>query len=65
MEWLAFPLRPEAGGSLTVDLVSNTIFGAVAIVILVLAARVATRTPPAQEPGGQEWDRGTVRPAVS
>ena len=37
--WTAFPVRPEAGGSLTVDLVSNAVFGAVGIVILVLAAR--------------------------
>jgi hypothetical protein len=63
--WLAFPLRPEGGGSLTIDLVSNTVFGAVAIVILLLAARVAARTVPAQGPGGQERRRGPLGVASS
>jgi hypothetical protein len=58
--WVAFPLRPEAGGSLTIDLVSNTVFGAVAIVVLSLAARAATRTAPVQDPGGRERGRGPV-----
>ncbi|MQA83160.1 MAG: DUF998 domain-containing protein [Streptosporangiales bacterium] len=44
--WTAFPLRPEGGGSLTIDLVSNAAFGAVAIIVLVLAGRVAARTYP-------------------
>lgn len=44
--WTAFPLRPESGGSLTTDLVSNTVFGAAAIAILVLAARVTVRPAP-------------------
>ncbi|WP_205719195.1 hypothetical protein [Actinomadura geliboluensis] len=49
--WTAFPTRPEAGGSLRVDLMSNSVFGVVAIVILVTAGRrVAARSnrpPPA------------------
>jgi hypothetical protein len=63
--WLAFPLRPEGGGSLTIDLVSNTVFGAVAIVILLLAARVAARTVPAQGPRGQERRREPLGVASS
>jgi hypothetical protein len=59
--WAAFPVRLEAGGSLTIDLVSNAVFGAVAIMIGLLAARVATRNLPAQDAGGQERGRGTVR----
>jgi hypothetical protein len=39
--WTAFPLRPEAGGPLSVDLASNVVFGGLAIVILLLAARTA------------------------
>jgi hypothetical protein len=58
--WTAFPLRPEGGGPLTVDLVSNTLFGAVAVIILLLAARVVTRPVPARHAGGQEGSRGTV-----
>jgi hypothetical protein len=47
--WTAFPVRPEAGGSLVADLVSNTVFGGTATVILVLAWRVArTCTPGVQ-----------------
>jgi hypothetical protein len=41
--WTAFPLRPEAGGPLSVDLASNVVFGGVAILILLLAARAAAR----------------------
>jgi len=41
--WAAFPLRPEGGGTLAIDLVSNAVFGVVAIIVLVLAAR-ATAT---------------------
>jgi hypothetical protein len=37
--WAAFPLRPELGGSLSVDLASNVIFGGTAVLILFLAAR--------------------------
>jgi len=40
--WTAFPVRPEAGGSVVADLVSNAVFGAAAIMILVLAWRVAS-----------------------
>lgn len=42
--WTAFPVRPEAGGSLTADLASNVVFGAVAIAVLALAARALART---------------------
>lgn len=47
--WTSFPLRPEAGGSLTVDLTSNAVFAAVALVILALAARAAARPAPPTE----------------
>ena len=49
--WAAFPLPPEGGGTLAIDLVSNAVFGVVAIIVLVLAARVTAahcvQTPPA------------------
>jgi len=38
--WAAFPVPPEGGGSLAIDLVSNAVFGVVAITVLALAARV-------------------------
>lgn len=38
--WAAFPVPPESGGSVAIDLVSNIVFGVVAIIVLVLAARV-------------------------
>lgn len=38
--WAAFPVAPEGGGSLAIDLASNAVFGVVAIIVLVLAARV-------------------------
>jgi hypothetical protein len=37
--WTAFPTRPEAEGSALVDLVGNALFGAVAVVLLVITAR--------------------------
>ena len=37
--WASFPVPPEGGDSASVDLVSNLIFGTVALVILALAAR--------------------------
>ena len=37
--WASFPVPPEGGGSATVDLVSNIVFGAVALLILALATR--------------------------
>lgn len=48
--WVAFPLRPETGGSQTVDLIGNAVFGAIAVLILVLAGRSVIRapTPPEQ-----------------
>ncbi|URM99057.1 hypothetical protein LUW76_34630 [Actinomadura madurae] len=52
--WTAFPTRPEGGGSLTVDLASNAVFGTVSIVILVLAGRRVAmrsdRSPAAVDP---------------
>ncbi|ATL68642.1 hypothetical protein CRH09_23075 [Nocardia terpenica] len=41
--WAAFPLGPEQPGDPTVDLIGNVVFGAVGIVLLVLAARAARR----------------------
>lgn len=37
--WMSFPVRPEAGGSVTVDLVSNAVIGTLAVLILWLAWR--------------------------
>jgi hypothetical protein len=45
--WASFPVTPEGGGSAAVDLLSNIAFGAVALVISVLAAR---RTAVGREP---------------
>lgn len=42
--WLAFPMPPESGGSLAVDLMSNAVFGAVAVLLLFFAGRVAVRS---------------------
>jgi hypothetical protein len=41
--WMAFPAVPESGVSLTVDLISNAVFGTVAVVLLLMAGRVAAR----------------------
>jgi hypothetical protein len=41
--WMSFPVMPEGGGSPTVDLISNAAFGSVAVVLLLLAGRVARR----------------------
>ena len=52
--WLAFPMPPVDGGSLTVDLVSNVVFGCIALIVLVAAGRVARRSPAlAPLPGGR------------
>lgn len=48
--WTAFPVRPESGGSVAADLVSNAVFGTIALVILALAGRAA-RDP------SYEWER--------
>lgn len=48
--WTAFPLRPEAGGPLGADLVSNAVFGGVAVALLLWAGRVAVRFPAAEDP---------------
>lgn len=37
--WTAFPTRPESGGSETADLIGNAVFAAVAVAVLLLAAR--------------------------
>ncbi|GLZ29214.1 hypothetical protein Lesp02_14040 [Lentzea sp. NBRC 105346] len=39
--WVSFPVQPESGGSPAVDLAGNAVFGAIALVILVLAGRKA------------------------
>ncbi len=44
--WTAFPVRPESGGSLTVDLIGNAVFGTVAVVLLTLAGRTARHPAP-------------------
>lgn len=47
--WLAFPMPPSDGGSLELDLVSNVVFGSVAVILLLLAGRAVVRstvTPP-------------------
>ncbi len=43
--WTAFPVRPESGGSPTVDLAGNVVFALVAVAILLFAARAVTRRP--------------------
>ncbi|MER5971521.1 DUF998 domain-containing protein [Streptomyces sp. NPDC002055] len=40
--WVAFPVRPESGGSARADLVGNAVFGSLACLLLVWAARRAT-----------------------
>jgi hypothetical protein len=42
--WLAFPMPPSDGGSLALDLVSNVVFGSVAVILLLLAGRAAVRS---------------------
>ena len=42
--WTAFPVRPDVAAPLAVDLVSNAVFGGVAVTILVFAARMAARS---------------------
>jgi len=47
--WLAFPMPPSDGGSPMLDLVSNVVFGSVAVILLLLAGRAVARstvTPP-------------------
>jgi hypothetical protein len=41
--WMAFPAVPEGGVSLTVDLISNAVFGSIAVVLLLFAGRSALR----------------------
>lgn len=48
--WTAFPTRPEGGGSPTIDLLGNVVFGTVAVTLLVLGAR-ATVFQRAQQAG--------------
>lgn len=44
--WVSFPLRPEAGGPLAVDLTGNAVFGVIAVTILLLGARVSAKPSP-------------------
>ncbi|WP_037062579.1 hypothetical protein [Pseudonocardia acaciae] len=48
--WTAFPNRPEAGGPLTVDLISNAVFGTLALALLTAAARRCRSEHPARSP---------------
>ncbi|HYZ68650.1 MAG TPA: hypothetical protein VE666_12780 [Mycobacterium sp.] len=41
--WMAFPAVPEGGVSLAVDLISNVVFGSIAVVLLLFAGRSAAR----------------------
>jgi hypothetical protein len=50
--WLAFPMAPSDGGSPTMDLVGNVVFGSVAVILLLLAGRAAARSTVAS-PAGQ------------
>lgn len=50
--WLAFPSPPSDGGSPMLDLVSNVVFGFVAVFLLILAGRAAARSTVAA-PAGQ------------
>jgi hypothetical protein len=50
--WLAFPMAPSDGGTPALDLVSNVVFGSVAVILLLLAGRAAARSAVAS-PAGQ------------
>lgn len=41
--WTAFPSVPESGGSATADLIGNTVFALIAILILLAAGRAVSR----------------------
>lgn len=41
--WTAFPSAPESGGSATADLIGNTVFALIAILILLAAGRAVSR----------------------
>jgi hypothetical protein len=49
--WLAFPMPPSDGGSPALDLVSNVVFGCVAVILLFLAGRAAARSTVASPVG--------------
>jgi hypothetical protein len=49
--WTAFPVRPESGGSETADLIGNVVFGLVAVVVLLVAARRLVRPAVPAPPG--------------
>ena len=51
--WLAFPMPPSDGGSLKVDLMSDVVFGSVAVILLLLAGRASARSAVAS-PAGQD-----------
>ncbi len=59
--WTAFPVQPELGAPARVDLVSNVLFGALGIIILVLAGRRLANgaTGPATGLPGDRPDAGT------
>jgi phosphatidylserine synthase len=49
--WLAFPMAPSDGGTPALDLVSNVVFGSVAVILLLLAGRAAARSAVASPVG--------------
>ncbi|GHC53603.1 DUF998 domain-containing protein [Streptomyces flavofungini] len=57
--WAAFPVRPEDGGSLTADLVSNAVCAALALAVLARAVRTAR----AEQPEGGIHPPGPSRSA--
>ncbi|MGH4031456.1 DUF998 domain-containing protein [Actinomycetota bacterium Odt1-20B] len=57
--WTSFPVRPESGGSLTTDLVSNAACAAVALAVLVCAGRAVSRFEGPAATGRQEGSAGT------
>jgi hypothetical protein len=50
--WLAFPMAPSDGAPPMLDLVSNVVFGSIAVILLLLAGRAAARSTVAS-PAGQ------------
>ncbi|MFG2092399.1 DUF998 domain-containing protein [Streptomyces sp. NPDC048612] len=54
--WVAFPARPESGGSLRADLLSNAVFALLACLLLVWAAR---RAAPEDEPVARRGPGGS------
>lgn len=48
--WVAFPTRPESGGSATEDLVGNAVFGLIAVLVLLAAVRKLSPDQPPTSP---------------